>query len=67
MANAEQGSQKPAQWAYAGRAKAQVGDGEKNAYGFTPEMRAVAEALTHPEGDPYDNARQMGFYCEQCG
>lgn len=34
---------------------------------FTPEMREVAEALTHPEGDPYENARKMGFYCEQCG
>ena len=34
---------------------------------FTPEMREVAKALTHPEGDPYDNARKMGFYCEQCG
>lgn len=43
------------------------GEGEKDAHGFTPEMRAIAEALTHPEGDPYDNARKMGFYCEQCG
>ena len=34
---------------------------------ITPEMRAMAEALAHPEGDPYDNARKMGFYCEQCG
>ena len=33
----------------------------------TPEMRALAEALAHPEGDPYDNARKLGFYCEQCG
>ena len=34
---------------------------------FTPEMWEIAEALAHPEGDPYDNARKMGFYCEQCG
>lgn len=33
----------------------------------TPEMRAMAEALAHPDGDPYLNARKMGFYCEQCG
>lgn len=60
-------SEKQAKWAYAGREKAQVSEGEKDAHGFTREMRAIAEALTHPEGDPYDNARQMGFYCEQCG
>lgn len=34
---------------------------------FTPEMWEVAEALAHPAGDPYENARKMGFYCEQCG
>lgn len=34
---------------------------------ITPEMLAMAEALANPEGDPYDNARKMGFYCEQCG
>lgn len=34
---------------------------------ITPEMLALAEALAHPEGDPYDNARKLGFYCEQCG
>lgn len=33
----------------------------------TPEMLALAEALAHPEGDPYENARKLGFYCEQCG
>ena len=33
----------------------------------TPEMLALAEALAHPEGDPYENARRLGFYCEQCG
>ena len=42
-------------------------EGEKDASGFTPEMRDIAEALTHPQGDPCDNARKMGFYCEQCG
>lgn len=39
----------------------------KGSKGVTPEMLAMAEALAHPEGDPYDNARRMGFYCEQCG
>lgn len=34
---------------------------------ITPEMRALAEALAHPEGDPYENGRKLGFYCEQCG
>ena len=43
---------------------AKPGKGPK---GVTPEMLAMAEALAHPEGDPYDNARRMGFYCEQCG
>ena len=33
----------------------------------TPEMREMAEALTHPQGDPYLNGRDLGFYCEQCG
>lgn len=34
---------------------------------ITPEMRELAQALTNPEGDPYTNARKLGFYCEQCG
>lgn len=34
---------------------------------ITPEMRAIAYALTHPEGDPYENGRKLGFYCENCG
>ena len=34
---------------------------------ITPEMREKAEKLTHPDKDPYINAREMGFYCEQCG
>lgn len=33
----------------------------------TPEMRAIAEALAHPKGDPYENGRKLGFYCENCG
>lgn len=33
----------------------------------TPEMRAIAEALAHPTGDPYENGRRLGFYCENCG
>lgn len=33
----------------------------------TPEMKALAEALAHPEGDPYLNGRRLGFYCENCG
>ena len=40
---------------------------ERDADGFTPEMRALAHALTHPDGDPYLNGRELGFYCEQCG
>ncbi len=40
---------------------------KRDADGFTPEMRALAEALTNPKGDPYNNARDLGFYCEQCG
>ena len=46
---------------------ARPGEGERDEHGFTPEMRAIAEALTNPKGDPYNNAREMGFYCEQCG
>lgn len=34
---------------------------------ITPEMREVADKLAHPEGDPYENGRQLGFYCETCG
>lgn len=34
---------------------------------ITPEMRRIAEELTHPEGDPYENGRRLGFYCETCG
>ena len=41
--------------------------GERDEDGYTAEMRAIAEALTKPEGDPYENARKLGFYCEQCG
>ncbi|MBQ9001257.1 MAG: hypothetical protein IJ087_05325 [Eggerthellaceae bacterium] len=44
-----------------------VGKEEARKGEFTPEMWEIAEALAHPEGDPYDNARKMGFYCEQCG
>lgn len=33
----------------------------------TPEMLELAEALAHPEGDPYENGRRLGFYCETCG
>ncbi|MBE6472200.1 MAG: hypothetical protein E7Z99_01270 [Coriobacteriaceae bacterium] len=39
----------------------------RNGKEITPEMRALAEALAHPEGDPYDNGRRLGFYCENCG
>lgn len=46
---------------------ARPGEGERDADGFTPEMRALAETLTNPKGDPYNNARELGFYCEQCG
>ena len=53
--------------AKSGRPVARPADGEKDADGFTPEMRAIADALVNPQGDPYDNARKMGFYCEQCG
>ena len=34
---------------------------------ITQEMREMADALAHPEGDPYLNGRDLGFYCEQCG
>ena len=34
---------------------------------ITDEMREMAHALTHPDGDPYLNGRELGFYCEQCG
>ena len=34
---------------------------------LTPEMKAKVDALINPEGDRYNNARKMGFYCEQCG
>ena len=34
---------------------------------LTPEMKATIDALINPEGDLYNNARKMGFYCEQCG
>ena len=43
------------------------GEDERDKDGFTPEMRALAEALANPKGDPYNNARELGFYCEQCG
>ena len=46
---------------------ARPSDGECDEDGYTPEMRALAEALTNPKGDPYNNARELGFYCEQCG
>ena len=42
-------------------------EGERDKDGFTLEMRALAEALTNPKGAPYNNARDLGFYCEQCG
>lgn len=35
--------------------------------GLTSEQVERLHALTHPEGDPYTNARDLGFYCEQCG
>ena len=34
---------------------------------LTPEQRDLIYKLMHPEGDPYGNARDLGFYCEQCG
>ena len=49
------------------RTIARPSDGERAEDGYTPEMRALAEALTNPKGDPYNNARELGFYCEQCG
>ncbi len=51
----------------AGRSVVRVDKEEACKGTFTPEMWKVAHELTHPEGDPYDNARKMGFYCEQCG
>ena len=39
----------------------------KNGKEVTPEMRALAEALAHPKGDPYNNGCRLGFYCENCG
>lgn len=50
-----------------GRKVARPGGEGTDERGVTPEMRAMAEALAHPDGDPYLNARNMGFYCEQCG
>lgn len=49
------------------RGIARPGKDENGKAIVTPEMRALAEALAHPQGDPYDNARKLGFYCEQCG
>lgn len=46
---------------------ARPNEGERDENGYTAEMRAIAEALTNPKGDPYSNARDLGFYCEQCG
>lgn len=51
----------------AARKIARPGGEGADEHGVTPEMRAMAEALAHPDGDPYLNARAMGFYCEQCG
>lgn len=53
-----------------GRAERPLLKPEKSADGkivITQEMRDMAHALTHPEGDPYLNGRDLGFYCEQCG
>lgn len=60
---------KPTTWnmSEARRGIARTDGEERDEHGFTPEMRKLAEALTHPDGDPYDNARRLGFYCEQCG
>lgn len=49
------------------RPLAKPGRDENGRAVVTPEMLALAEALAHPEGDPYENARKLGFYCEQCG
>lgn len=46
---------------------ARPGGEDADEHGITPEMQEMAEALAHPDGDPYLNARNMGFYCEQCG
>lgn len=53
-----------------GRPIRPVIEGKKDEAGkivITDEMREMAEALTHPKGDPYLNGRDLGFYCEQCG
>ena len=34
---------------------------------LTPDQRELIYKLMHPEGDPYTNGRELGFYCEQCG
>ena len=34
---------------------------------LSQEQRDLIYKLMHPEGDPYGNARDLGFYCEQCG
>ena len=34
---------------------------------LTPEMLELVEKLAHPGSDPYGAARDLGFYCEQCG
>ena len=34
---------------------------------LTPEMFELVEKLAHPGSDPYGAARDLGFYCEQCG
>lgn len=49
------------------RPLARPGRNENGKAVVTPEMLALAEALAHHEGDPYENARKLGFYCEQCG
>lgn len=49
------------------RPLARSGRDENGKAVVTPEMLVLAEALAHPEGDPYENARRLGFYCEQCG
>ena len=53
-----------------GRTIRPVIEGKKDEKGniiITDEMLEMAEALAHPEGDPYLNGRDLGFYCEQCG
>ena len=34
---------------------------------LSQDQRDLIYKLMHPEGDPYGNARDLGFYCEQCG